>query len=286
MSGLRWSSTHAAGAHLPVRGTRGRRALRRRPRRRAPARWSACSAPPAPASRRCSACSPGSSGPAPARSSSAPLELSAATPRQLDEMRARDVSLMLQGASRNLLPYFTPLENVRFAQGAALERRQGPARTRRGARRRSGSSPTTRTGRSASSPPVTSSSPRSRSRWRPQPGLLLADEPTSQLDHPARDLVLERMADGQPRARHHRRPRHPRPRRGGVPAPHHHHPRRPGRRRGPQRRGVRRGHARRLPPAAAPRPRGPAARHAGALPPGRDGRQLHADRRGARDADE
>jgi hypothetical protein len=28
----------------------------------------------------------------------------------------------------------------------------------------------------------------------PRPGVLLADEPTSQLDHPARDLVLERMS--------------------------------------------------------------------------------------------
>ena len=42
--------------------------------------------------------------------------------------------------------------------------------------------------------PATSSWPRSRSRWPRGPALLLADEPTSQLDHAARDRVLERVA--------------------------------------------------------------------------------------------
>jgi putative ABC transport system ATP-binding protein len=121
-----------------------------------------------------------------------PLELSAATPRQLDEMRARDVSLMLQGASRNLLPYYTPHENVRFAQGAARQ-----------------------AGKDLPDPDdvlatvgLAADAHRSLSEltpghlqlaalavaMAPRPGLLLADEPTSQLDHPARDLVLERMS--------------------------------------------------------------------------------------------
>ncbi len=47
------------------------------------------------------------------------LELSTAADRALDRMRAEHVSLMLQGAQRNLLPYLTPHDNVRFAQGAA-----------------------------------------------------------------------------------------------------------------------------------------------------------------------
>ncbi len=120
------------------------------------------------------------------------LELSAASDRQLDGMRAQDVSLMLQGAHRNLLPYYTPYENVRFAQGAAR-----------------------RAGKDVPDPdevldqvgladdahePLASLTPGHLQlaalavAMAPRPGLLLADEPTSQLDHPARDRVLERMS--------------------------------------------------------------------------------------------
>jgi ABC-type lipoprotein export system ATPase subunit len=120
------------------------------------------------------------------------LELSAATDRQLDTMRAQDVSLMLQGAQRNLLPYYTPYENVRFAQGAAR-----------------------RAGKDVPEPPevleqvgladhahqeLAALTPGHLQlaalavAIAPRPGLLLADEPTSQLDHAARDRVLERMS--------------------------------------------------------------------------------------------
>ncbi|WP_296606394.1 ATP-binding cassette domain-containing protein [Nocardioides sp.] len=120
------------------------------------------------------------------------LELSAATDRQLDAMRAQDVALMLQGAHRNLLPYYTPYENVRFAQGAAR-----------------------RAGKDVPEPdevleqvgladhahePLGSLTPGHLQlaalaiAVAPRPGLLLADEPTSQLDHEARDRVLERMS--------------------------------------------------------------------------------------------
>ena len=51
------------------------------------------------------------------------VELSAVSEKELDTLRAHDVSLMLQGAARNLLPYCTPAENVAFAQRAA--RRSG-----------------------------------------------------------------------------------------------------------------------------------------------------------------
>ena len=122
-----------------------------------------------------------------------PHELSAASSKLLDEMRAKDVSLMLQGASRNLLPYFTPHENVRFAQGAAR-----------------------RAGKDLPEPddvlasvgladdahrPLAALTPGHLQlaalavAMAPRPGLLLADEPTSQLDHPARDQVLARMAE-------------------------------------------------------------------------------------------
>jgi ABC-type lipoprotein export system ATPase subunit len=120
------------------------------------------------------------------------LELSAASDRALDTMRAQDVSLMLQGAHRNLLPYYSPYENVRFAQGAARK-----------------------AGKDVPEPdevleqvgladdahePLASLTPGHLQlaalavAIAPRPGLLLADEPTSQLDHGARDRVLERMS--------------------------------------------------------------------------------------------
>lgn len=122
-----------------------------------------------------------------------PHELSSATGRELDVLRANEVSLMLQGATRNLLPYFTPLENVRFAQGVARK-----------------------AGKDLPDPhevladvgladhahePLSSLTPGHLQlaalavAMAPRPGLLLADEPTSQLDHDARDRVLARMAD-------------------------------------------------------------------------------------------
>ena len=120
------------------------------------------------------------------------VELSAAGPRQLDELRALEVSLMLQGAGRNLLPYFTPLDNVRFAQGAAREAGKDlpePADVLQAV------------GLVAEAErPLSELSPGHLQlaalavAMAPRPGLLLADEPTSQLEHSARDLVLERMA--------------------------------------------------------------------------------------------
>jgi putative ABC transport system ATP-binding protein len=99
---------------------------------------------------------------------------------------------MLQGAGRNLLPYLSPLENVRFAQDVARRAGKdlpepedvlaavglGPESTR----------------------PLAELTPGHLQlaalavAMAPRPGLLLADEPTSQLEHSARDLVLERMA--------------------------------------------------------------------------------------------
>lgn len=120
------------------------------------------------------------------------LELSAASDRQLDSMRAQDVSLMLQGAHRNLLPYYTPYENVRFAQGAA--RRAGKDIPEPG-------EVLEQVGLAGHAhEPLASLTPGHLQlaalaiAIAPRPGLLLADEPTSQLDHEARDRVLERMS--------------------------------------------------------------------------------------------
>ena len=144
---------------------------------------------------------------------------------------------MLQGAARNLLPYLT----------ARRERRVRPVgRARAGAT----DCPTPADGARASS--ACPSGPRRPARdadpWPPAarrrrgrrvatgPGLLLGDEPTSQLDHEARDVVLDALAQINRRDGHHGRRRHPRPRRGRPDAAHRHHPRRPGRGRGPRRR--------------------------------------------------
>lgn len=120
-------------------------------------------------------------------------EVSAASTKELDRLQATRVSLILQGAARNLLPYATPAANVGFAQRTA---------------RRSGIDlpPPEAVLEELGIPAVAD---RPLSRLTPgelqlvamavalgtRPGLVLADEPTSQLDHGARDLVLDRLAE-------------------------------------------------------------------------------------------
>lgn len=112
---------------------------------------------------------------------------------QLDNYRAGDVGLILQGAARNLLPFLTPRDNVAFAQSAA-----------RGAGR-----PVPPVGEvlelvglgTKGRAPLTELTPGQLQltalavAMSTRPGLLLADEPTSQLDHEARDLVLDTLHD-------------------------------------------------------------------------------------------
>lgn len=109
----------------------------------------------------------------------------------LDGYRAGDVGLVLQGAARNLVPYLTPSENVAFAQSSARAAGR-PVPTPAEVLELVGI-----VGRARSS--LASLSPAELQltalgvaigTW---PGLLLADEPTSQLDHEARDLVLEAL---------------------------------------------------------------------------------------------
>ena len=119
-------------------------------------------------------------------------ELSTAPSGDLDRLRATEVGLMLQGAGRNLLAYATPADNVRFAQHRAR-----------------------RSGRTLGDPVdllahlgLAEHADRPLHELTPgglqlaavavavstRPGLLLCDEPTSQLDHAARDQVLEALA--------------------------------------------------------------------------------------------
>jgi putative ABC transport system ATP-binding protein len=116
-------------------------------------------------------------------------DLSAADGARVDELRAREVSLMLQGAERNLLPYLDVAGNIAFAQHAA--RRAGKeVPDPHDALEMVGL--TDRAHESAESlSPMERQLAAVAVALAPRPGLLLADEPTSQLDGPARQQVLQ-----------------------------------------------------------------------------------------------
>jgi putative ABC transport system ATP-binding protein len=116
------------------------------------------------------------------------VDLAKATEPELARMRAGDVGVCIQNAQRSLLPYLTAQQNVRFAQGPAIGRDllrpeevlglvglTDPKRIRLEPR---------------------DLTPGERQRLAiavalaRRPGLLLVDEPTSQLDPQARDEVI------------------------------------------------------------------------------------------------
>jgi ABC-type lipoprotein export system ATPase subunit len=108
---------------------------------------------------------------------------------ELHVMRASAVGVVLQGAASNLLPYLSAEQNVRFAQRGAPAGRDLPA-----PRDVLALVGLTESGRYRLRPQHLSPGERQRLALAvalaTRPGLLLADEPTSQLDSQARDEVL------------------------------------------------------------------------------------------------
>jgi putative ABC transport system ATP-binding protein len=112
----------------------------------------------------------------------------------LARMRAVDVGVVLQGAMRNLLPYASPIDNVRFAQRGAAKVSDTILAAPEEVLELVGLGDEANT-------TLASLSPGQRQRlavavgMAARPGLLLLDEPTSQLDHEGRDEVLRAVTD-------------------------------------------------------------------------------------------
>ena len=112
---------------------------------------------------------------------------------ELDALRGLEIGMVLQGAARNLLPYLSARANIGFAQAAARSRGRAvpdPAEVAAlvglSPRAADAPLPTLTPGELQLSAVAVAVSCR--------PGLLLGDEPTSQLDHEARDVVLDALA--------------------------------------------------------------------------------------------
>jgi ABC-type lipoprotein export system ATPase subunit len=122
------------------------------------------------------------------------LDLTSASQQELDTLHATEVSLMLQGAGRNLLPFLSANDNIAFAQRAARDRAgegrlpSAPTLLAMVGLADHGEEPLARL-TPGQLQLVTLAVVLSTS-----PGLLLADEPTSRLDHEARDRVLAALA--------------------------------------------------------------------------------------------
>ncbi|WP_426561679.1 ABC transporter ATP-binding protein [Angustibacter sp. McL0619] len=114
--------------------------------------------------------------------------------RGLARMRASDVGIVVQGAMRNLLSYASPVDNVRFAQRGARAAKRKDLPDPMEVLDLVGLADHART-------PLAQLSPGQRQRLAvgvalgARPGLLLLDEPTSQLDHEGRDEVLAAVED-------------------------------------------------------------------------------------------
>jgi ABC-type lipoprotein export system ATPase subunit len=118
------------------------------------------------------------------------VDLGRLAPRELAAWRGRSVGVVLQGARRNVLPWATPAENVRFV--TALTPREArrdlpPGRDLLAALGldRVADEPVRRLSDGEVQRVALATAVATR------PGLLVADEPTSQLDRASREAVLE-----------------------------------------------------------------------------------------------
>jgi len=121
-------------------------------------------------------------------------DISRMSERHLSRLRARRVSTMLQGATRNLLPYTTARRNVGFARIGMSSGELADAPTAEELLERVGLT-------DQADQVVTTMSGGQRQRLAlacavaTQPQVLLADEPTSQLSHIDRDGVVQLLHD-------------------------------------------------------------------------------------------
>ncbi len=117
-------------------------------------------------------------------------DLTAISNRDLDKMRAVEVGVVLQGAANNLLPYLSPQGNVAFAQHAARDFHKADLAAPDEVLDLVGMADQARR-RLAELTPGQLQRLSVAVGIAALPGLLLADEPTSQLDHGYRDEVLD-----------------------------------------------------------------------------------------------
>ncbi|MBB5873739.1 ABC-type lipoprotein export system ATPase subunit [Allocatelliglobosispora scoriae] len=120
------------------------------------------------------------------------VDIGKLTDAELARLRGTDIGVVLQGANRNLLPYATLEENLWLAQRRARKVRPAdvePPETIAGLVGLLGSGHR----RILDLPPGARQRAALAVGLAASPGLLLVDEPTSQLDHDARDEVLEAL---------------------------------------------------------------------------------------------